>query len=101
MRRLGHILFFTAAFAACMTVITKVRADNNTVEIRALAVCKDGKCVMAEEDYKQLQAFVVEVRKAIEANEKTDELADTLREGLLARLARCRASEHRHIGERQ
>lgn len=77
-----------------MSVITKVRAEDVPV-----AVCEDGKCVMSEEDYKKLQAFVTEVKKTIEANEKTDELADILREGLLARLGRCKASEHKHVRE--
>lgn len=90
-----HVLFFTAAFAFCMSIITKVRADNNTVEIRAVAVCKDGKCVMAEEDYKKLKEFVRETHERNENNNKIEGEVNEQLNALAGRLEICRAEQRK------
>jgi ABC-type multidrug transport system ATPase subunit len=48
-----------------MAVIQKARADE-------IAVCKDGKCVMSEADYKRLKEFIAEVQKRTEANNQVE-----------------------------
>jgi Na+/pantothenate symporter len=88
-------LFFTAAFAACMSVITQALADNNTVEIRAVAVCKDGKCVMAEEDFKKLQAFISQTRAIVEHNNAIEAEVNERLNGLAGALENCKDAQRK------
>ena len=88
MRRLGHALFFTAAFAACLWA---VRARAEPVEIHALAVCEKGKCVVAEKDYKDLQEFVRMARKILAESAEMDEKRDDDLRKYQGALAVCRS----------
>ena len=46
------------------------------MEIRALAVCEKGKCVMDEKDYKDLQEFVRMARRVVADSAEMDERRD-------------------------
>ena len=81
MRRLGHLLFFVWAVAALMWGAQTARAEE-----RPIAVCKEGKCVMSEEDFKALQEFIKATHAAAQRNneietainEKLNELSGAL-----------------------
>ena len=91
MKRLGHALFFTAAFAACLWAVRVKAEEKKPVEIHALAVCEKGKCVVAEKDYKDLQEFVRMARKILAESAEMDEKRDDDLRKYQGALAVCRS----------
>ena len=97
MRRLGHALFFTAAFAACLWAVKARAEEKKPVEIRALAVCEKGRCVMDEKDYKALKAFMAETIKVTKQNDEIEEKVTNDLQDLMSALEACKSRRRQWI----
>jgi len=91
LRKLINGLFCFACFAALMAGIQASYAED-----KPLAVCKDGKCTMSEEDFKRLQEFIRRVEAVIAHNNEAESAVNQQLEAYAGAVARCQADRHRH-----
>lgn len=73
----------------------------NAEDVKPVAECKDGKCVMSEEDFKRLQEFVAAVQKVSEENDSISEDVNQRLDALQSKVAKCDADRHRNVWHRR